>query len=369
MRITLIVTLGSATGAYGGPWSAALDQCDLMAARGHEVDLVFGHRVGDQPAQSNPGVNHKTSSVRRWAPLPRFSGLFSLRLALQILRAVRAADVVHVSLAKDLIPIYSVVVCVLLRRPFVVQPHGMLAGDGDAAWSRVLFTSLLRHAHAVLALTQREELGLRRAFGAGLPIVVIGNVIRAESLSSDASRKEVIFMARLHPRKRADLFVQAAARAHRYMPDWTWTIVGPADSHDRHVRSLNMSLGSPCKIEQPVPPGQVCRRLMRADIFVLPAHDEPFGLVMGNALMLGIPVIVSDSAALAPLLEENHCAELFPDGDPEALADTIVRLAHDDAQQRRLTVNGRSLWARYFSEGPYGDRLEEIFIRSASTIA
>ena len=66
-----------------------------------------------------------------------------------------------------------------------------------------------------------------------------------------------------------------------------------------------------------------------ARTLVLPSLDEGFGLPALEAMAAGIPVVASNAGALPEVT--GDAAVLFNPSDPDALADSLSRLATDDA--------------------------------------
>jgi glycosyltransferase involved in cell wall biosynthesis len=78
------------------------------------------------------------------------------------------------------------------------------------------------------------------------------------------------------------------------------------------------------------------------DVFVLPSHFEPWGLVVNEVMNASKPVIVSDRVGAAyDLVEPGANGWIFPAGNVEALA-KILRKATIDSKQRGL-MGARSL--------------------------
>ena len=64
-----------------------------------------------------------------------------------------------------------------------------------------------------------------------------------------------------------------------------------------------------------------------ADILVLPSEGETWGLVVNEALMFGVPCVVSDRVGCAPdLIDPGASGLVFPQGNAAALRDAIVRM-------------------------------------------
>ena len=74
-----------------------------------------------------------------------------------------------------------------------------------------------------------------------------------------------------------------------------------------------------------------------ADVLVLPASYETWGLVVNEAMCCGLPAIVSDAVGCAAdLVDEGRTGAIFPTGDVAALAGKIdAMLALDSVEVRR----------------------------------
>ncbi len=80
----------------------------------------------------------------------------------------------------------------------------------------------------------------------------------------------------------------------------------------------------------------------RADLFVLPSRYDGWGVVVNQAVGAGLPVIVSDAVGAGPdLVREDSNGYVFPSGDADALADSIIRLLR---APRRLAAASDASW-------------------------
>jgi glycosyltransferase involved in cell wall biosynthesis len=80
-----------------------------------------------------------------------------------------------------------------------------------------------------------------------------------------------------------------------------------------------------------------------ADIFVLAAEREPWGLAVNEAMACGTAVIVSDQCGVAADLVADDCGAVVPAGDTQALATALNTLLADKA---RLKTMGDAARAR-----------------------
>ena len=99
--------------------------------------------------------------------------------------------------------------------------------------------------------------------------------------------------------------------------------------------------------------------LRQADFTVQPSRFEPFGLVVGEALATGLPVVVSDQVGAAEGIGADACRS-FPDGDMDAFEAQVRRLVDDlrAGQGDHLAVAAREEAVRSFSRDVVAARLE-----------
>jgi glycosyltransferase involved in cell wall biosynthesis len=79
-----------------------------------------------------------------------------------------------------------------------------------------------------------------------------------------------------------------------------------------------------------------------ADFFVLPSLFEPFGLVINEAMLCGLPVVVSDRVgAKFDLVRPDENGYVFPAGDVKALAAILQRILLDPKKRELMSAEAR----------------------------
>ena len=76
---------------------------------------------------------------------------------------------------------------------------------------------------------------------------------------------------------------------------------------------------------------QVTKMYKCADIAVFPSTYEPFGIVALEAMLSGIPVVVSDIGGLNEIVQHRENGMKSYTGNPNSLADSILSLLYDPA--------------------------------------
>lgn len=365
MRIVHIVTYLSADHAFGGPLSVARAQAGELARRGHDVALWTGW--DGQGRMAVQGVDVRRFRAHHLLRPAGHSGLVAPGLLLALRRA-GSFDVAHVHLARDLVTLPSARLLAWRGTPYVVQAHGMVMPDGRArarAADVVATRSVLRRCSTVLALTEVEVDGIAEVAGAPLPITRLPNGVPAGAPPSSrrpAGVPDVLFLARLHPRKRVLAFAAMAAELRARGVAARFSVVGPDGGDLGPLRAQLRRDGAAGHVgyEGALPAHEVAARLSRASVYVLPSVDEPFPMSVLEALAAGTPVVVTDTCHIADVLR-RHDAALVTDGSPGRLADAVQTLLTDAAAGERLRSGGRRALAVEFSITAVGERLEEIY--------
>jgi glycosyltransferase involved in cell wall biosynthesis len=83
--------------------------------------------------------------------------------------------------------------------------------------------------------------------------------------------------------------------------------------------------------------------MAQADLFVLPSEEEPFGLVLVEAMTCGLPIVATDAIGGGPrsVLESGRYGRLIPPQDVQYLAATLVELLSSPEQLQHFRQLGQ----------------------------
>jgi glycosyltransferase involved in cell wall biosynthesis len=214
------------------------------------------------------------------------------------------------------------------HKALVYHPHGMFEPWilRRSRWKKRLVAALFEHRNMRecrlwRALTAKEADQIRQQ-GFTAPIVVAPNGVRLEDFDVDSSgngssslalperarsKKRLVFMARLHPKKGLDLLVSAWAKLKEHHPHWELLIAGPdEDGYRAVVERMIRELGvESCTTLVGSVAGAAKRDfLTSADVFILPSYSEGFPVSVLEAMACRVPVIGTHACNFAELETE-----------------------------------------------------------------
>lgn len=129
-------------------------------------------------------------------------------------------------------------------------------------------------------------------------------------------RPYALFLSRIHRKKGCDLLVEAFARIAKERPDLDLVMAGPDATDWRpELEALAAGLGVADRINWPGPLfGDAKWGAMRgAEVFILPSHQENFGIAVAEALACGAAVLISDKVNIWREVEEGGAGLVAPD--------------------------------------------------------
>lgn len=345
MRILSIVTLITPDGAYGGPVRVAINQATALTKLGHQVSLAAGTRGFETVPTEVDGLPVHLFEARTLLPGTGFAGLIAPGLQRWLRTALADADVVHIHAARDLITLPAARLAQKAAVPYFLQTHGMidpstnpLAGPLDTTLTR----PLLRSAAGVFHLTELEKAQLREVAGE-LAFISLPNGVPLAEFSQPAEPPQVLFLARLAPRKRPGMFVEAARRLHQDFPLAKFTLIGPDEGEGPAVMAaIAAATAEGVNITWPgaLAPERTLAEMQQASIYVLPSVDEPYPMSVLEAMSAGRPVIVTDTCGLAEFVE-RHDAGLVTDNSLTSLTSAIATLLADPVATAARGARGR----------------------------
>ena len=147
-----------------------------------------------------------------------------------------------------------------------------------------------------------------------------------ERLGIRADAIVVLYLGRLEPHKGIEDLLLAHARVAKDDSRVCLLVVG--DGSLRAAVEAAASRSGSIRYAGRLARNAVWDAYCAADIFVLPSLDEPWGLVVNEAMAAGLPVVVSDRVGCADdIVRDDATGLIVPAGAPEAMAESIARLA------------------------------------------
>ena len=290
-------------------------------------------------------------------PVPRLGlgAVIAPGLLLKLVRPMLTADLVHVHLGRDAVSLPAALLARLLRRPVVAQTHGMLDAPRDIfarLVDRLLTRPALRGAGVALVLIDAEREQIGELTGGRLRTEVFANGVSLPEAAQPWQHRseEVVFLARLHPRKGAVRFAQAALALADRFPRHRFRILGPDEGDAPAVQRLLDLHANPAAItvEGAIPHDVALQQLAAAQVLVLPAVDEPFGMTLLESMAAGTPVVVHESAALAPVIDHAGGGTEFGRASARSLEVALSTLL-EEGSWTAASASARSLVEERFT--------------------
>ena len=154
---------------------------------------------------------------------------------------------------------------------------------------------------------------------------------------------QILCVGSLIPRKAQDVLVRALIRV-RAKP-WRCICVGSASRHHEYanaVRSqvVDAGLADRVRFVGECTPDVLDQLYHSSSLFVLPSHDEGYGMALSEALARGLPVVSTTGGAI-PGTVPADAGILVPPGDDRALAAALDDLLTDGSHRQRLATAAR----------------------------
>lgn len=160
-----------------------------------------------------------------------------------------------------------------------------------------------------------------------------------------------LFAGKLVPKKRALDFLAACGTARRSDPRIRALMVGTGEMESA-AREFAARHASGAVFAGFLNQSEISRAYVAADCLVLPSDfGETWGLVVNEAMVHGLPAIVSDRVGCGPdLVVDGQTGRIVPFGDVEALAGTLLAMSADGAARAAMGRRAREHVASYSAE-------------------
>jgi glycosyltransferase involved in cell wall biosynthesis len=159
--------------------------------------------------------------------------------------------------------------------------------------------------------------------------------VKAETQERASSNgKHVLFAARHDPVKGADVLLQAVPLVRTSVPEATFDFYGYQPHPGERLPEGVVCHGF-------LPKAELLQRYHTADLCVLPSRWDNSPNAVYEAMAAGRAVVASRVGGIPELVADGETGVLVPPGDPERLAQAIVKLLTYDEERIRMGQRGR----------------------------
>ncbi len=305
----------------------------------------------------------------KWVLLPGFS-LYNLFRLMRLGRAFRPHVVnLHYVGANAF---YALLWRRLMPFRLIVTVHGadIQRDAGVSRLARWLVRRTLRTADVVLANSAamlNETKGLQPA--AGKRSAVVGNGVEVGEFAGRGGfghpRPYILSVGRFVHKKGFDLLVQAFARFARRNPGVDLLLAGGGEELETCRRlAVHLGLAERVRFLGSVDHRQVVDLIRGCRFFILPSRQEPFGIVVLEAMAAGKPVVAARVGGVPEIIEHGENGLLVNPESVGALLAGMEMLWHHPRLSGELARRGQATARDRFTWG----RVAERYLRSYQSI-
>ncbi|MBW4481618.1 MAG: glycosyltransferase [Tildeniella torsiva UHER 1998/13D] len=241
-------------------------------------------------------------------------------------------------------------------------------------YSRLIERSTLNRAAAIHCTTSAEAEDARR-FGISAPTLVLPLGVNSTATIANAAAnlrdryslptncKIVLFLSRLHKKKRPDFLLRAFAQLDPKSHGYHLLLAGSGDaSYCDRLKELTNTLGIAHSVTFTgfVAGSDKDLLLQGSDLFALPSYSENFGVAVAEALAHGLPVIITPEVQIAPDILAAQAGLVIVD-DLGGWTNALSRLLDSPELRTQLGRNGQHLATTTYSWPKIAEQLSQSY--------
>jgi glycosyltransferase involved in cell wall biosynthesis len=273
-------------------------------------------------------------------------------------------------------------------KPYVVFPHGMLDPyfkrafpwkhfKKQAYWlarefrvlrdaRAVCFTTAIERDTSMETFWPRKWNSVVVSFGTEAPAGEPANQRECflQKFPALRQRRFFLFLSRIHSKKGCDLLLEAMGRLAPCYPDVDLVIAGPDEGGLRpQLNAQAKRLGIESRVHWTgMLEGDLKWGALHSGFgFVLPSHQENFGVAVVEALACGIPVSISDKVNIWPDIAADGAGLVHPDTADGTFRGMSTLLAMPQQERESMIASGLACFEARYEMKRTAEALHDLF--------
>ena len=344
----------------GGPPKIIYDHAIVQMKLGAEVTILTPISEG-QKIYAIPAGAKVITCKRHW--FSKFWAEFSPELYTWIKAHGNEYDIIHIHGVWHFAGVAPYLAGIETAK--CITTHGLLDHwtIGKGYWKKYLFGLLfqkriIKNTDLIQINNTDEQDDLKRFLGFEHPNVkIIPNGMNLQDFSIlptkgtfrdkfqiPNDKKIILFMSRINLKKGLDLLLPAFQEVTSQRSDCLLILAGSDDGYLSETQRFikEKSLEKSIKLVGMLTGNDKLAALADADIFVLPSHSEGFSIATLEALISGVPSLLSDRVGFGQAIRETNAAHLV-ELTEESITKGLIQMLDNQEYCKTLSKNGINL--------------------------
>lgn len=353
----------------GGGGVAAKKLAEAFVQKGYHVDYVTTHFNGLKKEESINGVvihrvpvmGRKNTANASMISLLLFP-VCAYRKTIQLCRSHKY-EFINTHFAVPTGPL-GVHISKKFKTPNILSLHGGDIYDPTKKFSphkwlifRLCIKYVLNHSDYVIAQSGNTKENAQKYYHSKKTIQIIPlpyqkvefDAASREIMGLNASDTYLISVGRLVRRKGYDYLLQAMAKINK--PNLKLIILGEGPEKD-NLEKIIKENGLEDKVIMPgfVSENKKFQYLNCSDIYVLSSVHEGFGIVLQEAMQVGLPIVSTNYGGQVDIVKENENGILVENRSAAALAQGINRLINNKELMHKMRQNNLKKVKEFYAD-------------------
>ncbi|MBD2167476.1 glycosyltransferase [Calothrix membranacea FACHB-236] len=356
---------------YGGPSQMVLGLAPALAKEDVEVTVITTNSNGDTGQKPldvplNEPVKQDSYEIIyfRCAPFRRYK--FSLDLLKWLKRHACEYDIAHIHALFSPVSSAAATICRQQKLPYILRPLGTL-DPSDLRKKKLLkqlYAAIIERQNlagaAAIHFTSDQEAKISARFGVATQDLVIPLGVVPPKLATHQQKLEIpqdvpviLFMSRIDPKKGLNLLIPALEKLLAVGCNFHFVLAGTNPQDPDYEQSIisqiqNSPLRSHTTITGFVTGELKASLLQAADVFVLPSYYENFGIAVAEAMVAGIPVVISDQVHICHQVSESQSGWVG-ELDIQVIVNLLQTALQNPAERQRRGLNAQQYALQHYS--------------------
>lgn len=229
---------------------------------------------------------------------------------------------------------------------YSISIHGTDVTSKKGNVVKIIQQQIVNNASVVISNSQylADELEKKIDCQLQAKLTVIWNGIHLENYKTVANLttdNTIVSVGRFVYKKGFDVLIKAFEKVKQACPDAKLVLAGDGVEKTKCEKlAKELNIIDSIEFLGMIPNKEIADVFSRGKIFVCPSRNEPFGIVILEAMAMGIPVIATDSGGVREIVEDNCYGYIIPIEDSDILAKRMIDLLDSNSKCLELRRKG-----------------------------